>query len=132
KTKLPFGRGEHGGEKANRRAAVADEKVGLLGRDMTAATGDANRALGGVVFDLEPERLKAADHDLRVVAIERTAQRRRPPGQRGANQRAIRDAFRAGGTNLTDDRAGDGRNLDAFQRNYFLDRDCELKRSREL
>jgi len=101
------GGGQQGGEEANRGAAVAHVDLGLGRVDAAAAADEVDRSGRRIVSHVEPQSSEPRDHDARVVAVERSDERRTAVGRRRADQGAIRDAFRARRPNSADDRAGD-------------------------
>src|SRR6185437_12535592 len=116
-----FAEADERGEEARGGAGVADEEfhrllLGAAGRDGAAFAVDRDGAVGKFVrvgpdVDHEAEFLQAFDHDLRVLAPERTFEGDFAFGEGGEDQGAVGDALRAW--------HGDFRAHGFFQRNNF-------------
>ena len=80
-------------EKARRRAGVADLERRFAHRNLAAASADGNGQRRRVSLDFETQRAQRSDHQVRVAAEERAAQRDRLRREGGENERAIGDAL---------------------------------------
>ena len=85
-------------QRAHRQSGQAKKEVGLLHGERTSRAGYFV-AVVAQVAPVDAERPQRVEHHLRVVRFEQSGQCGRVMGECGQQQRAIRNAFRAGKRN---------------------------------
>jgi len=89
-----------GRQEAEARARIRHMNTGRASRDVAAAAFNCDLARRLIVIHRDSERAQRLDHHLSIFAVERTGENTRALGQRGDDQCAVGQTFRAG--NLDD------------------------------
>ena len=105
--------GQHGGQRAEGGAGVAEEQFGLLDGKCASCAMDSIVAAVAVLFPFDTKFFQRHQHVAGVVRRQQRLDFGHAFGQRGQQQGAVGNAFRTGQHNAAAD-AGDGGKIDVF------------------